>query len=108
MGKQEAALVLTLAVHVLGTIALIWVLVRSQEDRGDLRHWWRGDDDGGSGPPPPGPAHPRGGDLLPLPDATQSAMRLRGGGRLADAHRRPRRGPGREPAPAPQRQSRRG
>ena len=59
------------------------------------------DDEGGGGggndrlPCPPKP-RPNGG--IPLPDAQPARLRLRGPGRLADAHPRPSR---RAPHPAP-------
>jgi hypothetical protein len=61
-----------------------------------------GSDGGGGSEPPPRPKRPdapRGG--IPLPDATQARVRLRGHERLADSlparERRPAREPGRIP-----------
>lgn len=96
--KEVAALVLTIVVHLLGMGALVWALVLDDEDRRDWRGWFGGDDDPDHEPPhepQPGP----GGDGLPipLPDAAPSAVRLRDGGRLADAHPRPERRPAHPP-----------
>lgn len=59
--------------------------------------------DGGSRLRPRGPEGSRPSGGIPLPDATQAAARMRGPGRLADAHSRQRRSlpePVRSPAPA--------
>ncbi len=102
MVGPEAALVLTLVVHVLGTILLLWALLRGQDDRPDLRGWWWGDDgDDGREPPPEQPGPSGGG--IPLPDAAQSAVRLRGAARLADGYDRPSRRPQHVPERDPQR-----
>jgi hypothetical protein len=60
------------------------------------------DDDGGHGPPrqPTPPGGPRGG--IPLPDADQARVRLRGHGRPALTRPRPRRAAG-EPERSPAR-----
>ena len=59
------------------------------------------DDGGGRGPGPRRPPAPSGGGI-PVTDATQARVRLRGHGRLADVlparRRRPSREPGRPPA----------
>ncbi len=101
MVGPEAALVLTLVVHVLGTILLLWALLRGQDDKPDLRGWWWGDDGGDDGrEPPTEQPGPRGGGI-PLPDAAQSAVRLRGPGlpgrRLPRPPRRPQHVPERDP-----------
>jgi hypothetical protein len=63
-----------------------------------------GNDDGGGGTGPnPGPRDkPSGG--IPLDDATQAHVRLRGKGRLADKRRRAARRPAREPDRTPPRE----
>ena len=104
MDKEVAALVLTIVVHLLGMAALVWALVLDDDDRRDWRGWFGGDDDTDHEPPrepKPGP----GGDGLPipLPDAAPSPVRLREGGRLADAHPRPQRRPAHAPERAPER-----
>ena len=97
---QLIALVLTLVVHIVGALFLVWALLGEEGMRG-LRDSWprddRPDDDGPAGPQP----RPSGNGLpVPLPDATQSPVRLREDGRLADARpRRPRR-PDHAPHPA--------
>jgi hypothetical protein len=87
--KEVLALALTLLVHVIGMAALVWALLADDESRPDWRGWWPGGDD--DEPMAPEPRSPRGG--LPLPDAQPSGVRLRDGGRLADAHERPARRP---------------
>jgi hypothetical protein len=97
VSSEALALGLIFLIHAIGLGLLLAMMVSS--DGGDWRDWWPRDDDGGGGPdgpePQPGP---------PLPGATQSPVRLREPGRLADAHpRAPRR---REHAPTrvPQRE----
>jgi hypothetical protein len=99
--KEVAALLLTVVVHLLGMGALIWALVLDDDSRPDWRGWFGGDDDVPPEPETPSP----GGDGLPLPDAVPSAVRLRDGGRLADAHRRPARRPEHAPERVPDRES---
>jgi hypothetical protein len=99
--KEVIAIGLTLLVHVLGLIALIWALLMNDEERPDWRSWWPGGDDDDV-PPEPTPS-PRGGDL-PLPDAEPSAVRLREPARLGDAHPRPARRPVHPPERAPERE----
>ena len=80
---------------------LFWMFLRSET----VKPWEPGDDDdnggggGGGGndrlKDPPKPPKPGG---IPLPDAVQSRVRLRGAGRIADAYRRERR-PHRVPEP---------
>ena len=62
-----------------------------------------GSDGGGGGGNDrlPHPARPRPGGGVPLADARQARVRLRGHERLADAHPRPARRPAREPARTP-------
>lgn len=93
MTKEVIALAITILVHVVALVALIWALLLNEEERPDWRDWWpRGEDDRPIAPAP----SPRGGDL-PLADATPSAVRLREPSRLGDGYPRPSRRPAREP-----------
>jgi hypothetical protein len=102
MSAQLIAIGLTLLVHVVGAVFLIWAMIGPDDDVRRLRDWWPRDDDGSEPPRPPEPDAGPGG--LPLPTAGPSPMRLREPGRLADGHpappRRPEhpRRPAREPA----------
>lgn len=101
---EVVAIGLTLAVHVLGGFALIYMLVKDSD--GGALDWWPRDDDGPSGPRDPiAPLPIGGGGGLPLPAADTSPVRLREPGSIGEAYpRRPRRPvhvPEREPAPAP-------
>jgi hypothetical protein len=91
--KEILAIGITLLVHVLGLVALVWLLLGDPDDRPDWRGWWPGSDD--DGPPEPSPA-PRGGDL-PL------AVRLREPTPLRTGHRRPSRRPAHPPERVPER-----
>jgi hypothetical protein len=102
--SPDAELVVLLAgLHLLGflfAVVLLFVLMRA-----DTANAWsppdEDDDDGGNDRrPKPEPRGPFGGGL-PLPDAIQSRVRLRGPERLADLYPRPQRRPAREPNPAP-------
>jgi hypothetical protein len=102
---EVIAIALTVIVHFIGAIVLIWAILGDEEIdwRGTL---WPGDDDGGGGggpgfePPQSGDGGGGGGMLAPpLTDAAPSPIRLREPGRIADAHPRPTR----RPAHAPQR-----
>jgi hypothetical protein len=97
--KEILAIGITLIVHVLGLVALVWTLLLDQEDRPDWRDWWPRDED--DRPLQPSPS-PRGGDL-PLRDAVPSAVRLREPARVADAHQRPARRPVHPPERVPER-----
>jgi hypothetical protein len=103
VSKEVLAIGLTLVVHILALIALIWALVLDPEDRPDWRDWWPGDDD--DHPLDPSP-EPRGGEV-PLTDAVASAVRLRERTRVSDGYPRPARRPvhvperGREREPEP-------
>jgi hypothetical protein len=99
VSKEILAIGITLLVHVLGLVALVWTLLIDSEDRPDWRDWWPRDED--DGPREPSPA-PRGGDL-PLADAVPSAVRLREPARVADAHLRPARRPAHPPERVPER-----
>jgi hypothetical protein len=102
--KEVLALALTLFVHVVGMLALIWALFLDDDDnRPDWRGWFRLDDD-----TPPEPQRGPSGDLLPLPDAKPSRVRLREPGRAADLLPRPPRRPAHAPDRAPQRTPERG
>jgi len=112
VSPELAAIALTFAVHVLGGAILI---VGMLDDETDRFGWWprtRRDED----PPPPPPEPRTGPDGVPLPDAEQSARRLRGPhrGPLGRRRRRarpvheplPERRPGEAPASAPDRDAR--
>ena len=102
--SPDAELVVLLAgLHVFGFVfaAVLFVVLM----RADTVSPWSPpddeDDDGGNDrTPSPPPSGPRGGGL-PLPDANQAPIRLRGHDRLADAHPPPDRRPAREPGPQP-------
>jgi hypothetical protein len=106
---EVIAIALTVIVHFIGAIVLIWAIVGDEEIdwRGML---WPGDDDGGGGGP--GFEPPRSGDdgggggmlAPPLADAAPSRIRLREPGRIADAHPRPTRRPAHVPERAPARE----
>lgn len=102
MSKEFVALALTLGVHVLGAVVVIWGLL--DEDRIDWRSFLWPRDGGGDGPgpgPEPTPVDPGAGGFggLPLPDARQAPERMREPGRLADLRPRPPRRPAHTPAP---------
>lgn len=97
--KEILAIGITLLVHVLALIALVWTLLGEPEDRPDWRDWWPGDDDDRPREPEPGP---RGGDL-PLPDAVPSAVRLREPAPLRAGRGRPARRPVHPPERVPDR-----
>jgi hypothetical protein len=96
--KEVLALGLTLFVHVVGMLALVWALFLDDDNRPDWRGWFRLDDD-----TPPEPQPGPSGDRLPLPDATPSRVRLREPGRVADLLPRPSRRPAHAPERAPDR-----
>ncbi|CAB4926035.1 unannotated protein [freshwater metagenome] len=108
MSKGDAAILVVGFVHILGAILLISMCMNAGEGRVDPLAWWREDDDPGRGPEPP--AAPSAGPVgsVPLPDADPAALRLRGPGRLADAHPRPPRRPDHAPDPRPARTPDRG
>ncbi|MSX02432.1 MAG: hypothetical protein F2813_04635 [Actinobacteria bacterium] len=100
MSGQFIAFLITGLSHVGAAAVLLVMLFRLGNDRPqDSRGWW--DDQGGPGKERPDrPDRSPGGGGIPLPDAVQSTMRMRGPGRLADANPFPvRRSPAREPAP---------
>ena len=99
MSKEVLALGLTLLVHIVGLVALIWALVLDPEDRPDWRDWWPGGDD--DRPLEPAP-EPHGGDV-PLPDAVPAGLRMRERTRLREGYSRPPRRPVHVPERAPER-----
>ena len=93
MGGPEAALLLTLVVHVIGSVVLIWALFAGQDPRPDWRGWWRGDD--GDDPDRPRPSRPRRrATACRCPTLRRQPARLREPGRIADALPAPRAAPG--------------
>ena len=95
------AILLTLVIHVGAMVLLLAHL------GGGILSVFRTDDGGGDdgrGPDvePDAPAPP-GGDLLPLPDAGQAAVRLREPGRIGERYERPGRRPGHAPQRTPER-----
>jgi hypothetical protein len=102
MSAQFIAIGLTLLVHVLGAVFLVWAMIGPDDDVHGLRDWWPRDDDGREPPPPPEPDAGPGG--LPLPTAGPSPVRLREPGRLADAHPAPTRRPEHPRHPVPERE----
>jgi hypothetical protein len=100
VSKEVLAIGLTLFVHIVGLIALIWALLLNEEERPDWRDWWPGGEDDGPLDPSPAPD----GSGVPLADAQPSAVRLREPARLADAHRRPSRRPAHPPERVPERE----
>jgi hypothetical protein len=95
--KEILAIGITLLVHIVALVALVWTLLGDPEDRPDWRDWWPGDDDDRPREPTPGP---RGGDL-PLPDAVPSAVRLREPASPRSGHPRPERRPAHPPERVP-------
>lgn len=91
MSSELLAILLLAVVHVPAACLLLGMALREE----GLRGWWprEGSDDGDSGPGD----RPRGGGP-PLADAEPAKLRLRGPGKLADAHRG-RRGRTVEPTP---------
>jgi hypothetical protein len=89
------ALLLIFAAHLIALAVVIGPLLRSPRPDDDPGDTDSSDDDGGDGGsrrPFGGPVSPKPWGGLPLPDAVQSRMRLRGPGRLADLYDAPRRG----------------
>jgi hypothetical protein len=98
---EVIAIGLTLLVHVLGAIVLVWAILDGEQIdwRGVL---WPKDDDGGGGPgfePPVDSDDRPGGGSLPLPNAAPSPVRLREPGRIAEKSPRPARRPAHAPSP---------
>jgi hypothetical protein len=95
--KEILAIGITLLVHVIALVALVWTLLGDAEDRPDWRDWWPGDDDDGPRDPSP---DPRGGGL-PLTETVPSAVRLREPAPLRAGHPRPSRRPSHPPERVP-------
>jgi hypothetical protein len=97
--KEILALGITLLVHVVGLVALVWMLLLDPEDRPDWRDWWPRDDD--DRPVEPSPVPSGGG--VPLPDARPSAVRLWEPARIGGGYPRPERRPAHPPERVPER-----
>jgi hypothetical protein len=97
--KEILALGITLLVHIVGLVALVWTLLLDPQDRPDWRDWWPRDEDDGPREPLPAPQ----GDGLPLRDAVPSTVRLREPARVGQAHPRPARRPAHPPERVPER-----
>ncbi|UTI63114.1 hypothetical protein NBH00_17325 [Paraconexibacter antarcticus] len=105
---EVAALVLTVAVHLIGAGALIYGMIDFDDpDRGSWRDWWPRDDRGDDGPDLPDAPEPSPqGDGLPVPvldDSRPAPGRVREGVRIGDLTPRPSRRPAHPPAPVPDR-----
>ncbi len=97
------------AIHVVGFIAVGVLMIPALRDGEQPPDQDGGSSDDGWGNLPRGKPLPSGwpGGGIPLPDAEQSRVRLRGPGRISDGSRRPQRRPIREPQrrPVPARHS---
>ncbi len=84
MDTPSIALLVLVIPHLIAGVFLGWWILPASA-RHELRGWFR-DDDGGV--PPSGPPEPPvgGGDrvIVPMPDASPSAVRMREPGRLLD------------------------
>jgi hypothetical protein len=100
----EAQLLLWIAgVHLLGFVCVGMLILAALRDPPDTPGTSDSSSDDGWGnqrPVRPSPWNVPGGGL-PLPDALQSAVRLRGPGRLSDLLPKPDRRPAREPERTP-------
>lgn len=103
MNGPVLAILLTFVVHVVGMGVLISLMGHEVIDMFRSRPRREGGD-GGEPAPDPVPAPTPSGGGLPLPDAVQTAVRLREPGRLADGYDRPARRPEHEPVRTPQRE----
>lgn len=107
MGEETLLVAVFGGLHLLGiAFAMLLLLPLMRDDRA-ASPWAppKDDDDGGGGndrvqPKPPHDPTPGG---IPLPDAVQARVRLRGPGRIADLKPPPARRPEHAPTPAPQR-----
>src|SRR5262249_46335628 len=104
MSGDAQVLLWIAGVHLLGLgciAVLLFPALRDDSPNPARRSEGEGDDGWGRGPklPPKPPAPPRGG--VPLPDAVQSRIRLRGPGRLSELLPSPARRPAREPVRPP-------
>ena len=100
MSSELLAILILTVVHVVAIGVLLAMLLG---DDGPLRGWWPRDDSDGGGPSTP---HDPTSPGPPLGESEPAPIRLRGPGRLADAHAIPRRRsvepePGRAPAGTP-------
>jgi hypothetical protein len=99
--QEIVALALVFAVHVVGGLALVWALFDDETRTGWRRRWFGGgDDDPEPSPPAPRPSPAVVRPPLPLAGADPARARLRGPGRLADAHPPAPRRPDHVPQPA--------
>jgi hypothetical protein len=92
-------------VHLLGLICIAILLIPALRSDDHSSSEGESGSDEGWGNLPPEPPKPKlwPGGGLPLPDAVQSRVRLRGPGRLSDLLPRTDRRPAHAPLPAPQR-----
>jgi hypothetical protein len=95
--QEIVALALVFVVHVIGGLLLVWALLDDETRAGWRRRWGRGGEDPQPIPPPPPPVVVLPAPDLPLRETERSPVRLRGPGRLADAHPLPLRRPGHAP-----------
>jgi hypothetical protein len=96
-------------IHVVGFICIGLLMIPALRDNGEPpTEEDSGSSDEGWGNLPSGKRDPRGwpGGGIPLPDAEQSRIRLRGPGRISERARRPQRRPVREPQRRPVRVTR--
>lgn len=93
MDAPSIALFVLVLPHLIGGAFLGWWILPASAKH-ELRGWFR-DDDGGSHPssPPPAPTSGGGRSILPMPDASPSAVRMREPGRLLDVVPAPARRP---------------
>jgi hypothetical protein len=99
--QEIAALALVFVVHVIGAVLLVWALLEDDTRAGWRRRWGfgGGEDDPRPTPPAPRPSRALVPPALPLADSDAARVRLRGPGRLADAHQPPPRRPDHVPEP---------
>ena len=95
------AILLTLVVHLIGALILIWAMGLE-----DLRGFFSaGGGRGGTPPEPEAPRPPHSGGGIPLPDAVPAKVRLRDEQLpLGELRRRAARRPAHVPEPAPARE----
>jgi hypothetical protein len=103
--QEITALGLVFVVHVIGGVLLVWALIDDETRSGWRKRWGSGPGPNPPDDPPPEPPAPRPSPQRQRPApaqlaAEQSRVRLRGPGRLADAHPRPPRRPEHVPQPA--------
>jgi hypothetical protein len=100
VSSEALAMAIIIVIHLIGLGVLIWWAMKADDDF-NWREWWP-DDGGGDERPQAGSPRP-GPDGLPLPDAAQSASRLREPGRIGDWRRHRRETPAHVPARTPTR-----